>query len=278
VSWERIGEPSPDELEGSRVELHYAAQLPAAVGVSVLEPQPDFSHHALYWDDDLRALMTPAVPGSKPYRVGLRFADLHLFVVDDAGNPAGERGLVGQSVGDGLRWLAGAIADHTGDLAPELGLPEHDMPEHPLGSGEPFSFREPDQFEELARWFANAERVLQLVRENNPGASPVQVWPHHFDMATLIKLDPKLDPEEARTIGVGLSPGDGSYDEPYFYVAPWPYPEAGKLPALTAGGWHTAGWTGAVLRASELVELPDQQGAARTFLGEAVRAARSLLG
>lgn len=272
MSWERIGEPSPDVIEGSRLELHYAVQLPAAVGVSVLDAQPDDAHHALGWDDDLRALMTPEVPAAKPYRVGLRFADLHLFVVDAAGNPAGERGLVGRSLGDGLRWLAGAIADHTDDMAPELRLPEHDMPEHPLRSGEPFSFREPDQFEELARWFANADRVLQIVSENNKGASPVQVWPHHFDIATLIRLDSGRDPEAVRTIGVGLSPGDSSYDEPYLYVTPWPYPDAASLPDLEAGGrWHVEGWTGAVLIGTRIALADDQERQVQAFLQSAIR-------
>ena len=272
MSWERVGEPSPDELEGARLELHFAAQLPGAVGVSLLEPRPDYAQLALAWDDDLRALVTPEVAAAMPYRVGLRFADLHLFLVDAAGSPVAELGLVGRSLGEGLRWLSGAIADHTGDLPPELKLSEHDLPEHPLGSGEPFSFREPDHFEELARWFANSERILQRVRAQNKNASDVRVWPHHFDIATLIKLDPESNSEDARTIGVGMSPGDGSYDEPYLYVTPWPYPQVAGLPDLEAGGrWHVEGWTGAVLIGTRIALADDQELQVRHFLQSAIR-------
>ena len=32
-------------------------------------------------------------------------------------------------------------------------------------------------------------------------------WPHRFDIGLLISFDPAADPEEARSIGIGLSPG-----------------------------------------------------------------------
>src|SRR5262249_57852622 len=75
--------------------------------------------------------------------------------------------------------------------------------------------------------------------------SPILLGPHHFDIATL------LDFGESRTIGVGLSPGDSSYAEPYFYVSPSPVPKDRSGPALPVGHWHSQGWFGAVLTGSE---------------------------
>jgi hypothetical protein len=100
-------------------------------------------------------------------------------------------------------------------------------------------------------------------------------------VGTLITLDADADPEKARSIGIGLSPGDGSYDQPYFYVTPWPYPDAAVLPTLEAGvEWHTTGWTGAVLTADRLISAPheDQQAHARRALENAIQASRALLG
>jgi hypothetical protein len=51
-----------------------------------------------------------------------------------------------------------------------------------------------------------------------------------------------------------LSPGDRSYNEPYWYVSPYPYPETVNLPTLDGNGfWHTHHWVGGVLRASQLM-------------------------
>ena len=45
---------------------------------------------------------------------------------------------------------------------------------------------------------------------------------------------------EEIVIGVGLSPGDTYYAEPYWYVSPYPYPGLEDLPVLDGSGfWHT---------------------------------------
>jgi hypothetical protein len=85
--------------------------------------------------------------------------------------------------------------------------------------------------------------------------------------------------EEAKTVGVGLSPGDGSYSQPYWYVTPWPYPPQDDLPALTAGIWHREGWIGAILLAEAVPELTSDiaQKTLKGFLDEAVSACCVLL-
>lgn len=107
----------------------------------------------------------------------------------------------------------------------------------------------------------------------HPRASAVRVWPHHFDIATLITLDDG-DAERARSVGVGLSPGDGGIPQPYFYVTPWPYPESKFGPKLPWNGyWHSKGWFGAVQRGEH---VPDEEGA-RWFLRMAVNGAMGIL-
>ena len=57
---------------------------------------------------------------------------------------------------------------------------------------------------------------------------------------------------EARTVGVGLCPGDDDIPEPYFYVTPHPRPAPGRGPVeLPAGRWNERFWFGAVLRGSD---------------------------
>ena len=102
-------------------------------------------------------------------------------------------------------------------------------------------------------------------------------WPHHFDIATLIEL-PKTPSGKTPTIGVGLSPGDESYHEPYWYVGPNPRPDVSNAPNLGGGGrWHTAGWIGAALPASDFVDAQDQRAQVKLFVESAVKECRKLL-
>ena len=185
--------------------------------------------------------------------------------------------LAGSTIGQALAWLGEQIAGSSDALT----LPVHDMPSHPVAEGASFSDAGASARAELAAWFANGAAAIREAVAEEPRASVVRCWPHHFDIGSLIVLDLADDPEDARSIGLGFSPGDGSYDQPYFYVTPWPYPPEADLPELRRGGtWHTAGWTGVVLTAETLLrERADRRArVVRNMLAEAVQACHAVLG
>jgi hypothetical protein len=224
-------------------ELHWAAQIVSAAGNTLLEKKADDSHANLGWDRTARALAGHPIAGK---RAALRLEDATLLVLDDASHAIATKPLAGETLASALAWLAKELG------AAALKRPEHELPAHPVGAGAAFTT---GGNAELARLYALADEVIAAI------ARPVRCWPHHFDIAALVSLGGE------RTIGIGLSPGDGSYGEPYWYVTPWPYPK-GDLPPLTHGHWHREGWTGAVLLARE--------GDPRPFLDEAHEASRSL--
>jgi hypothetical protein len=134
---------------------------------------------------------------------------------------------------------------------------------------------------ELAGWFADAEAALDGIRqqmtERSLSASPVRCWPHHFDLATLISLD-EAGGENARSVNVGLSPGDEHYDEPYYYVSTYPYPDAAALPPLPKlGHWHTRDFTAAIAPASRILAVKDKKARVDDFLQTAVDGAIKIL-
>jgi hypothetical protein len=146
-----------------------------------------------------------------------------------------------------------------------------------LGDGGAFSPAGPAHTE-LARWFADAVRLLDAVRVDHRGASPVRCWPHHFDVAT--QLPYGGGGGEARSIAVGMQPGDGWHPEPYFYVLPWP-PPSGRPQRLGSGGfWNTEGWVGAALVAHRLNDRPpERQGAqVAAFVQSAITVSQELIG
>ena len=271
---------NPAALVDTRVQLHWAAQVVAAAGSALHPPRPDTGHSNLGWLA-WRGLLAGRPVLEPPVRLALDLADPALVLLDGAATAEIDRiPVAGATLDELFSWATAALAAaHGGPLPQPLARPRYDLPAHPVAEGARFA-PDPAAAAELGRWLASADAALgRIAATAAPTASDVRCWPHHFDLATLITLEGSG--EDARTIGVGLSPGDGGYAEPYWYVTPWPYPAAdAPLPALPSGHWHREGWTGAVLTGTGTVAAggADEQAAAvAAFLDAAVAACRATL-
>ena len=280
-AWHLLGDVSPTALADTSLELHWAVQLVGAVPLAFLPSTADASHANLGWLKGASTFITRSVGRLHPMCVGLRIPEFSLVVLDAHGATTDELALSGKTLDDGYAWIARALENAAGKTDPgTFHRPGDDFPQHAVGSGAPFTGGDEEARSELGRWYDNALLVLSEVAQLEPGASEVRTWPHHFDMATLITLESADDRELMRSVGIGLSPGDSSYAEPYFYVTPWPYPAGATLSPLAGRGlWHTKGWTGAVLTGTRLVEGTDertQAKRARSFLASAIPAGSRL--
>ncbi len=276
VAWQALGAVPAAKLSADRLILHHAAQLVAAVGRSLAPPRPDDGHTSLQWVGD--ALKGQSVAGPRPWHAMLRPSDLSLSVVAE-GDEVRRFALGGHTRDAAFTWLSG-VAESLGGEPGRLKLEApYAIPEHPIGAGAPFPSAGTPGLLELARWFADGNAVVQAAAGGWPGAAPVRVWPHHFDVGSVLPL---ASPQgaEAPSIGIGLSPGDEGIAEPYLYATLWPTPDPGSLPTLPAPGrWHREGWTGAVLTGSTIVEAGDgaaQGGTASAFLTSAIEALRGV--
>jgi hypothetical protein len=97
----------------------------------------------------------------------------------------------------------------------------------------------------LADWYAFGAAVL--TEFSDATASPVRLWPEHFDIAI-----------EMGQVNYGFSPGDENHGEPYAYVGPWSAEVSGEL-------WNATGFRGAELSYSKLLAAPDPHAAALAF-------------
>jgi hypothetical protein len=116
--------------------------------------------------------------------------------------------------------------------------------EGPL-STEPLQI-DPDAAARLADWYAFGAGILNELADGT--ASPVRLWPEHFDIAI-----------EMGEVNYGFSPGDEHHVEPYAYVGPWTAPPAGEL-------WNATGFPGAELTYAELLKAEDPRHAALDFV------------
>jgi len=280
AAWQTLGGVPPRALVDARLQLHHAAQWVAAAGASLLEAVPDDSHPNFGWEAGRAALMGREIPGPAPFRVGLSFADRALLVLGVEGDVRDAFALDGRTLADVSAWFEDAVLG-TGAALPEGGIspPGYALPAHPIAQGAAFT-ADAAACAELARWFSDADAVLGDLVPRLEGAGEARIWPHHFDLGTLAALERAADGSLRKSIGVGLSPGDDSVPEPYWYVSPWPYPDPAELPGLADGGvWHHQGYVAAVLTGSRLVDgaATSQPKRLEDFLAEAILACEDAL-
>ena len=277
--WDPVGIVPPHELSDARKIIHHSVQLIAATGKYFLPDRPDDSHTSLHWNKDRAAFEGEMIGETNPFRLGLHTESMILYIRQNNQDDLATFNLKGNTLSSALSWLKTEFKNRGLD-ASELSLNMHyEIPPHRVAGGEPVETDISDHFMEIGRYFANAHNVLNAIKSVLPEAGPVRCWPHHFDIATLIKIDKVNPAEEAQTIGIGLSPGDESYTEPYFYISPWPYPDIQKsdLLAMPAGKWHTESWLGAVLPASEICSQSEQAKTVYNFLKSGIIACTKLL-
>ena len=263
----------PASLGDARLALHHAAQIVSAAGITHLPAAPDDSHTNLEWVPALRALAGRLAGNERAFRLAVRPEGLELLLLDGEGREREKRTLFGASVGEGYAWAAEAIARSTGMARSALTRPTWMIP---ALRRERFPESDGPALDELARWYADAAELLTAVARAFDPNAPVRCWPHHFDIAVLL---PGGAPE--KTVGAGLSPGDATYAEPYWYVSPYPYPKDPDLRPLPEGGrWHRDGFFAAVLAGGDLLAGgPDagQESRARAFLEGAIGESLRLL-
>jgi len=268
------------QLAETRIQLHYAIQPLAATSLALVKAQPDFSHMALYWDDNL-GFSTQPIPSIQHCRIVLNPVTLNLEVVGYRDQVIAIFALSNRALSEAFDWIRTVVKKLGGrELVTPISYPEDDFPDSDLAHIATFNRQFPSSI--LADYYASANQILQALIQSEPLAAPVRIWSHHFDIATLITLPNQKD-GDALTIGVGLSPGDRSYEEPYWYVTPYPYPKDRRnLPSLDGNGtWHTSHWLGAVLTASQFarpnISPSDSIAQVKSFLNSAIAGCKHLL-
>ena len=287
ANWRNLVRPRASELAETRAQLHWAAQLVAALGATLTPARDDLSHTSLVWSHSEDGLFSHASATEPSVRALLHFPEPRIDLFREQGGGTDKRvasiALEGLSFAEAQAALEASVAEQIGRMV-RLERPRHELPEHPLdpaGEGAAFGGWSQLALDELTRWYANGALALAELRSHDARAGEVLCWPHHFDIATLIAVERERPDEPTspvvRSVGVGMTPGDGSYADAYWYVNCWPLPSPEtKLPALAGGGiWHREGWVGGVLTATALRDPQAEKFAA--FMGSAIAACERLI-
>jgi len=267
------------KLKKARLQLHQASQMLAATGISFVEKQVDDSHTNMEWVNDFNAFESSPFGSHQQLRLALNIEQFKLILLDED-HDFSEFPLHGKTEEQTITWYSNALKSSNFDPAPLTMEKHYEIPETLQGKGATFNFFDPAPFLELSNHFANADLLLKNIQSHTPGASNVRCWPHHFDLGMLIIVEEDEDPEKTQSVGIGFSPGDDNYDEPYYYVSPWPYPHHSLLnndDLPGRGKWHITGFVSAILTVSDFQDAEDQQQHIENFLYRAMAISKTII-
>jgi hypothetical protein len=209
----------------------------------------------------VRGLTTPPVPAGIPaadaraFRMTLDFLS-HELVIEASDGACWRNALRGQSTAHFCRETLAALQL----MGISVQIDENLLADENAG--------EYDRSAVATYWHALSqiamifERFRSSLRQET---SPVNLWPHHFDLALVWfsgRLVPDVDPADEEhadeQMSFGFSTGDSAIPEPYFYISAYPMPDGLAATALPDGvSWYTESWHGALMRYDVLVQNND---------------------
>ena len=191
----------------------------------------------------------------------------------------------------GEQWLKPLTGQSASQFMEETLTALGAMGIHPEIDRSPFSDAAPGTYDRAAveRYWQALSQIDALFKqfrgELRQETGPVQLWPHHLDLAMLWfsgRLVPGQDPGNAEyadeQMNFGFSPGDSGIPNPYFYITAYPLPK-GLTGAPLPGDavWHTEGFTGAILMYESLVNSDSPAATLLTFLRRVQQAGAELM-
>ncbi len=250
--------PTLDGFGPTRDTMHTYAQAINVLARAHAEPRPH------WWHTSLKVTADGLVSDPLPLPMGgtavllLDLTHHHLALMTHTGQVSTFPTTVG--------WSGTQMGDALIAAIGELGL-------HGDYERERFESDEPGVYDTVAveRFFAALTSANEVFKHHQAALSgdksPVQLWPHNFDLSCewfgtrMVNLEENGETSTAPAqLNLGFYPGE-SNAEAYFYSNPWPF-EAERLmayPLPDEAVWHTEGWFGTKLPYEVLLDKPNAE-------------------
>ncbi|MFT4679786.1 MAG: hypothetical protein ACI84C_002063 [Flavobacteriales bacterium] len=234
--------------------MHQAAQYIAAVGKSFLESVPDGNHTNMRWDSAACAMVGRPIDEAKEISLALNYSSYSLEFVDTNVDVLASLYLGGSRHDAILFWiqeqtdLLGIEGDLDFDIQYELPYPAMEM-------DMVFPEEDSNELQRLSDMRTAVQNALSTVLNPIAAAREIRVWPHHFDIGSMI-ITQVEDNALVSSIGVGMAVPDAMVDDFYLFTTAWRRDGVGldNMANLTLGKWRNPDWNGATLEAGELSE------------------------
>ena len=272
---QRFPELDLNDLRETRDALHAYARV---LGGWLANGRPRRKH---WWHaslrPSLRGLTTGVVRAQVDYELELDLIASALRVRTTDAELSAD--LTGQSAKD----IAALLDETLGTAGVDASLAPGDK----VRGGRQFAGYSATHSIRLQQAFASVSAALEDFRAGiREESSPIQIWPHHFDLSMIWLPGPKVpgqDPANEeyadKQMNFGFVFGDEGIDEPYFYVTAYPLPDAlPKVELPTGTTWRTDGFNGAVLLYKDLAAMSDPAAYLNALWSTLLTAGRSHLG
>ncbi len=214
-----------------------------------------------WWHASLRpslnGLTTGVINGEIDFEIELDLRNSRLLIRTATGDIHRET-LAGQPAGELADIVSGFLLAH--GIGDDGGVQPGPVPEQ----SKRFDAYSPEQADRIAQVLADVTTTLKQFRAGiREECSPVQLWPHHFDVSmlwlpgeTIAGQDPADEESADKQMNFGFSFGDDGIAEPYFYVTAYPLPDAlPKLDLPVGSTWRSEPFGAAVLPYGTLAEM-----------------------
>ncbi len=232
----------------TRNTIQKYAQMLGAIRENSTEPHPHWWHISLrVTDNGLTTTPLPVVKDSteKTFEVILDFQN-HKLRIESNYRELKQISLTGQSLS--------ALCDETCSLLTDIGVtPSVDKSKFMDGKQGKY---DPEYVMKYWKALKEVNELLNKFRDELDGErSPVQLWPHHFDLSMSWfsgRSVPGKDPNDAESskeqMMFGLSTGDDGIPDAYFYITAYSIPKGFPNFDMPEGArWNTNGFQGGVM-------------------------------
>ncbi len=257
--WKPMQQLDPEDIRQTKSMVHQAIQNVASVGRKFSPVHPRDFNSRMIWVPALSRMAGSWVTGNTSFRSSLSLETFEVFLVDRKVNTLASFKLEGKTYPQLMIWLEEQIGKYGLDASNlTLNLP-YKIPDHPVQQGDPFQISSKRALTEFSKFYHNTYVTLRKIKEKHEGAE-IYIWPNRFDISLEITLKETGDYETNTRIAYGMSPGDKTFENPYFYVSTWPNVDTEKCSKLSSNAiWMSEDWTGAVLLSKHIYEGSQQE-------------------
>ena len=263
----------------TRDTLHLYARLLGKIRQALTPPQEKWWHVSLRVDE--MGLTTPPIPlpgrAEASFSLQLDLVNHHLVITSPAGE-ARRAALQNQSPQGLMEYTLSALKTFGAE-------PDIDQSLFSRAETGPYV---PQQARTFQQALSSIHTVFQAFKASLAGKTgPVQLWPHHFDLAfewfsgreaNAPSGAPEGEEGGEEQIGFGFSTGDETVSEAYFYANPWPFQASVVGTPLPDGArWYTESWRGGLLLYHTVAAARDPAGVLSAYLEAVYRNASALM-